>query len=986
MNNSKRFLPMLLGIFFSAAVFGQTGSVKGTVKDKSTGETMPGANVVVKGTLIGASTDFDGAFTLNGVPAGDITIEASFVGYVVSSRQIRVTANQTITVNFELTPDALSLEEFVVIGYGVQKKSDRTGAVASISASEMNAGVLQDPVQGIQGKIAGVTVTKRGGDPNAGFDVKIRGASALATGTSPLYVVDGIPGVDPTTIAPEDIESWNVLKDASAAAIYGSRGANGVIIITTKRGSKGAETSSIDFNTFVSADMVARRLDLLNAEEIRQYVKDNNLNFQDGGGNVDWQDEIYRTGLSQNYNLSFTGGTKNSAFRTSLSHQDFTGVVKGTQKKRTIGRINLDQKALNDKLTVSAGLSGTFERNDYISYSGNGPNDIFYQAFQRNPTDPVRDDKGNYYDTQRSFNYWNPLALIDNIQNERDAKRFFGFMKAELDVYKGIIVGANLGYTRNDDESFYFEPSTIRLGTTTGYGRRGYSNFESKLLETTIRYQKEFGRHGMNLVGGHSFQQDMATGFSAQGNKPFINYTRSHDLSMLQTVNPGDIRSYKSTNRLISFFGRGIYNYDSKYFLTATLRRDGSSKFGANNKWGWFPSASAMWNITSESFMSNLDFVNNLRLRVGYGITGNQEFGNYNAIAYYISGGNSINFETGEETILFRFAHNANPNLKWEENAELNVGLDWGIFNDKVSGTFDFFKKNTYDLLGNYSVPVPPYPVDRIWANVGNFEVTGFEAFIQYYPVRKKNFDWKTTLVFTTYKQMVKSLSNDEFNWSELREGWLSGRGLVGDLNWTQIVEPGKPLGTWYMPEYAGLSQDGKFLFYTAAGGVTRELSLAERRVVGNAQPDFEIGWSNYFTLAKKFDFSFSLRGVYGYQIFNTTRLIFGNPIWLPDINVLRSALDEKARGLNDNPKLSSYYLEDGSFLRLDNLTLGYNLKNVGQIKNIRVYFASNNLLTLTNYSGIDPEITFSGTSFGLDQYNIYPKTRTFTFGVNVNL
>jgi TonB-dependent starch-binding outer membrane protein SusC len=983
----KKLLPLVFGVFIYSISFGQTGTLKGVVKDKSTGETMPGANVILKGTLIGASTDFDGLYTLENVPVGEVTVEASFVGFLPTTKTVRVNSNQTITLNFELAIDAVVLEETVVIGYGVQKKSDRTGAVASINASEMNAGVLTDPIQGIQGKIAGVMVSKKGGDPNAGFDIKIRGASSLTTSTSPLFVVDGVPGVDATTIAPEDIESWNVLKDASAAAIYGSRGANGVVIITTKRGTtSGTRDASVDFNTYLSTDFVSNRLDLLSADQIRKYVADNNFNFQDGGSNVDWQDEIYRPGVSQNYNLSVAGGDKKSSYRASLSHQDFSGVIKGTQKKRTIGRINLDQTAFDDKLVISAGLSGTFENNDYISYSGNGPNDILYQAFQRNPTDPVFNDKNEYYETQRQFNYWNPLALIDDIQNIRDAKRFFGFFKADLDIYKGIIAGINLGYTRDDFESFYFEPSTIRLGTSEGYGRRSYGNFESRVLETTLRYTKDIGKGNLNLVGGYSFQEDFSTGFSAQGRKPFINFTQSNDLSMLQTVNPGDISSYKGSNRLISFFGRGIYNFDSKYFLTATIRRDGSSKFGANNKWGWFPSASAMWNITGEDFMSELDMINNLRFRVGFGITGNQEFDNYRAITYYQSAGNTINFETGEQSILFQFAHNANPDLKWEENSEINFGLDWGIFDDKVSGSIDYYIKNTYDLLGRYSVPVPPNPVDRIWANVGQFKVTGLEIFVQYYPVRKRNFDWKTSFVFTTYKQEVVNLSNEKYPWSELREGWLSGRGLVGDLNWTQIVEPGKALGTWYMPEYAGLSSDGKFLFHTAAGGVTRNLADAERRVVGSAQPDFELGWSNYLTFYKNFDFSFNVRAVYGYEIFNTTRLIFGNPVWLPEINVLQSALDEAARGLNDNPKLSSYYLEDGSFIRLDNLTIGYNIKNVGPVRNIRIYFASNNLLTITNYSGIDPEISFSGLSFGLDQYNVYPKTRTFTFGVNVNL
>lgn len=983
----RQLLLLMLVMVTTSVAFGQTATVKGIVRDKTNGETLPGANVLVKGTLIGASTDFDGKFSLQNIPAGNAEIEVSFVGYLPATKTVTLSVGQTLELNFELAADAVALEEYIVIGYGVQKKSDKTGAVASIDSKDMNAGVLTDPVQGIQGKIAGVSVSKKGGDPNAGFDIRIRGAASLKSSTSPLYVVDGVPGVDPTTIAPEDIESFNILKDASSAAIYGSRGANGVVQITTKRGkSDGAKEATIDFSSYASADFVAKRLDLLNAGQIRDYVTAKGLNFQDGGSSTDWQDEIFRTGISQNYSLSIGNGNKNGSYRASLSHQDFTGVVEGTQKKRTIARINLDQSTFNDRLKISAGISGTFERNDYISYSSNGPNDVLYQAFQRNPTDPVYDDEGEYYETQRQFNYWNPLALINDIQNDRDAKRFLGSFKADLELFKGFYIGTNLGYTRDDYENFYFEPSTLRLGTTSGFGKRAYGNFESRVLETTLRYVKDFGKSDLNLIGGHSFQEDFYTGFSAEGDKPFINYAMSNDLSILQSVNAGDIKSYKSSNRLISFFGRAIYSYDSKYFLTATIRRDGSSRFGVNNKWGWFPSASFKWNIAGEDFIKDIEMINALGLRIGYGITGNQDFDNYKAIEYYIASGNTINFETGEEAILFKFAHNANPNLKWEENAELNIGLDWGLFGDKLSGSFDYFIKNTYDMLGEYSVPVPPYPVDRIWANVGKFSVKGFEMNIQYYPVRKKNFDWKTSLVFSTYKQEVISLSNDQFNWSELRDGWLSGRGLVGDLNWTQIVEPGKQLGTWYMPEYAGLSTDGKFLFYTAAGGVTRNLADAERRVVGDAQPDFEIGWSNYITFMKDFDFSMSLRAVYGYEIFNTTRLIFGNPIWLPEINVLQSALDEAARGLNDNPKLSDYYLEDGSFLRLDNVSLGYNIRNLGLVKNIRVYVASNNLLTFTNYSGIDPEISTSGTSFGLDQYNVYPKTRTFTFGVNVNL
>ncbi len=982
----KQLMPLAFVMLGIATAWGQTGGVRGVVTDRSTGETLPGANVLITGTLTGASTDFDGKYLLENLQPGQIQIEASFVGFLPTTQTVTIVAGQTITVNFALGIDAIVLEETVVIGYGVQRKSDRTGAVASLNANEMVGGVLTDPLGGIQGKIAGVTVTKKGGDPNAGFDVKIRGASSLATGTSPLYVVDGVPGVDPSTIAPEDIESWNVLKDASSAAIYGSRGAHGVIIITTKRGSQMKKGSEINFNSYISIDQVSNRLQLLSADQVRKYVADNNIvNFSDGGANTNWMDEIYRRGMSQNYNLAISGNDENSSYRASISHNNFDGVMIGSNKERTIARLNLDQNAFDNRLKMQAGLSGTFEQNTYINYGGWGRNSIQFQAFQRNPTDPVYGPDGEYYEIERDFDYYNPIALVNEIQDERSAKRFFGFFKADLDIYKGFSAGVNLGYTRDDQESFYFEPSTLYIGKEQGYGRRAYGNFESKLLESTIRYNNDFGRHNINFVAGHTWQEDMVTGFSAQGRGPFLNYVQSHDLSNLLSVNAGDINSYKETSKLISFFGRAMYNYGSKYYLTATIRRDGSSKFGINNRWGWFPSASAMWNIGSEDFMSGInDILNDLRLRVSYGLSGNQNFGRYNAIEYYVRTGNTINFETGEDAVLFGFAHAANTDLKWESNAELNIGIDFGFLQDKISGSVEYFRKNTFDLLGQYSVPVPPYPVGRIFANVGQIQVNGFEMFVQAYPVRTRNFDWKTAVVFTTYKQEVVKLSNEEFEWTSQRGGGVGGRGLVGDN--TQVVREGLPLGTWYMNEYAGLSADGKWLFHTAAGGVTRRPEDAELRILGNAQPDFELGWSNYFTFFKDIDMSFSLRAVYGHQIFNTTRLFFGNPRLLPTLNVIEDALDEAARGLDDIPRTSSYYLEDGSFIRLDNLSIGYNLRNVSAFKNIRVYFASNNLLTITNYSGIDPEINFSGLFFGLDQYDVYPKTRTFTFGISVTL
>ncbi len=969
----------------TSLTFAQISIVTGTVSDPVENMPIPGVTIVVKGTTSGTITDLDGKYSIN-LPEGGTTLIYSFVGYATQE----VIVNGRTSIDIELEESVVELSEVIAIGYGTQKKSDKTGAVSNIKSSELNTGVLTDPIQGLQGKSAGVSVTKKGGDPNAGFSVKIRGSSGLFSDTDPLYVVDGVPGVDPTTISPDDIESYNILKDASSTAIYGSRGANGVIIITTRKGSF-KNPSRVEFNSYVSIDNVANRLDLLSGDQLRKYASDNNLSFNDGGANTDWQDEIYRSAISQSYNLAASGGSENSNYRVSLTHSDFEGVVIGSSKQRDLGRINVQQKAINDKLNIQASLAGTFETNEYIQYSGSGPNDILYQGIQRNPTDPVYNPDGSFYEIQRDFNYYNPVALANEIQNEREAKRFMGNLKADLEIIKGLIVGVNLGYIRDDSESSYFEPSYVRNSTSTGYGRKGYDNMSSKILETTISYTTTFNEgHNLNLIGGYSFQEDNYSGFFAQGTEPLSDYVKAYNLGALNSVVVGDIGSYKNSNRLISFFGRGVYNYNNKYYLTATVRRDGSSRFGENNKWGWFPSASVGWNIRNESFMENAGFLSQLKLRAGFGITGNQEIGSYHAISSAVVSGPTINPETGEDAILFTISHNANPNLKWEENGEVNLGVDFGFLSNKISGSLDIYKKVTYDLIAPYAVPVPPNIVPTTWGNAGKIGNKGIELFVQAFVINNRNFDWKTSLTFSMNKQNVISLSDSTkgYNWSEgdKKQGWLSGRGLVGDQNWTQLVEEGFELGTFYMPEYAGLSSDGKFLFYTEAGGVTRNVDEAERRVVGHALPDFEIGWSNYFTFLDNFDFSFALRAVVGFDVLNVTRMVFSNPTVLPSLNGLTEVLSEVERGVTDFPKVNSYYLEDGTFLKLDNVTLGYNFPvgKVDWLGKLRVYASSINLLTITGYSGIDPEISYNGLSFGLDQYNVYPKTRTFTLGLNV--
>ncbi len=962
--------------------------LKGIVTDGATNEPLVGANILVPSTSIGTVTDIDGKFELK-VPETATELEFRFIGYQAQT----ITIGDKSSFDIKLSAGEL-LEDVIIIGYGTQKKSDKTGAVASVTAEELNKGRLSDPIQSMQGKAAGVIVSKQGGDPNEGFSVNIRGAAGLTTGTGPLYVVDGVPGVDPTTLNPDDIASFNVLKDASSTAIYGSRGANGVVIITTKgAGIKQGEEvkqSSVEYSGFVSFDNVARKLNFLSADQVRNFTAQNpDFTFIDEGGNVDWQDEIFRQGISHAHTVAFAGADRNSSYRASLSSNNLLGIIEGSGKDRYIGRLNLTQKGLNGRLTLQARMSATIEENEYITYGdGITPNNVLYQAYRRNPTDPVFNADGSYFETDKSFQYFNPIAIINDFQNNRKAKRLLGNFRADLEIFKGLIGSVNFAYIRDDDENYYFEPSFTASNTTNGLGRREYDNFESSLVESTLNYNTKLNEvHSLNIIGGHSYQINNEDGFKAQGENAQSDLLLSHNLGTLLDLEYGSISSYEKQSLLASFFGRVVYDFDKKYFLTATIRRDGSSKFGSNNEWGWFPSASAGWNLKREAFLADNPLISQLKLRVGYGITGNQEIDPYLDNVYFIPTGTTIDPETGDPVISFGNDGdiNANPDLKWEENAELNLGLDFGLFKDKISGSIEFYQKRTYDLIYKYELPVPPNKNRFIYANAGEIKNTGLEATIQAYLVDKSNLNWKSILTFATNSQETVRLSNDLYDLDEIRTLFVSGRGLVGGENWTQIIQPGLEIGTFYMPEYAGLSEDGKFLFHTAAGGVSRDLEKAERRVVGSAQPDFTLGWSNYLTLGKSLDLSFALRSVIGHDILNVTRMVFSNPADLPTLNVLEEALEEFDRGLTSAPVVSSYYLEKGDFLKLDNFSIGYNFNNKNSLifKNLRLYLTGTNLFVLTNYTGVDPELNYGGFEFGLDQYDVYPKTRSFTVGVN---
>ena len=980
----RTIVTVLVMFVFAIITKAQQISVTGVIKDAVSGDAIIGANILEKGTTNGTITNFDGEFTITASAKG--ILEVKYVGY--QSVEIPIAGKKNLVI--ELKEDAIALGEVVAIGYGVQKKTDKTGAVANVKAEDLGQGVLTDAIQGLQGKAAGVVITKKGGDPNSGFSVKIRGASGFEAGTQPLYVIDGVAGVDPTTVAPEDIESYNILKDAASTAIYGSRGSNGVIIITTKKGAtgkNGENASQIQFNTNISTEQVANKLQFLNADQIRKYVADKNLvGFIDGGSSTDWQNEIFRTGFTQSYNLSFSGGNTKSNYYASVTNASWEGVMKGTSKERTIAKVNLSHKGLNDKLTISGSLSGTFEKNDYENYDGFDKDDIIYHAYSRNPTDPVNNADGTFYQSQREFNYSNPVAVISEIQNQRDAKRFYANLRADLEIINGLTLTANSGYTRDDNESFYFQPRESWITSTKGLGSRSYGNTSNKLFEGTLTYVKAFGENNINLLGGYSYQETNYDGFSANGRDAYSDYSTSNRLQTLLDVISGDISSYKGSSKLIGMFGRAQYNFASKYYASASIRRDGSSRFGENNKWGWFPTAALGWNIDREEFMTSVDWVDQLKLRASYGVSGNQEIGDYRSKIMYYTSGTGISVETGEKVITFSPAWNPNPDLKWEQTSEVNLGIDFAVLNSRINGSLEVYYKRTNDLLGAYSVPVPPNLASRTFANSGSMENKGIELNVQFAAIDTKNFKWKTTLTASHNEQKMLDLGEYAPADGVRKEGWLSGRGLIGDQNWVTGVIVGQPLGSFYLPVYVTM-KDGKFIYKSNSGGYTDQLALAKREIVGGAAPDVEIGWSNSMTFYKNWTLDFSFRSMIGNDVYNATRMFFDNPNNLPSLNALPSALDWAAKGRTDGPKISSYYVEDGSFLRLDYIALGYNIntsKINKWIKNARVSVSANNLFILTGYTGVDPETYVDGMSFGIDQYNVYPKTRSVSVGLNL--
>jgi TonB-linked SusC/RagA family outer membrane protein len=945
----------------------QQRTVSGRILNEA-GEALPGVNIVEKGTVNGQISDQDGRFSIT-VASSNSTLVFSFVGY--TPKEV-VVGSQT-NINVTLAESAVGLDEIVVVGYGTQQKRAISGSVANVTEKNFNSGITRTAADFIQGKVAGLTITTSTGDVTAEQSMRLRGTSSLTGSSEPFVVIDGVPGLSLNSVAPQDIESISVLKDASAAAIYGSRSASGVILITTKRST--TQRTMVEYSAYAAIDKISNKPDVLTADEYRQWARDNNVDISvfDLGANTSWFDEISRTGITQNHDLSVSGGGTSNSYRVSLSYLDQQGVIMDNYQKRLNARFILSQKALKDHLDLN--LSGGINQRDYqATATGN-----FVLAYNVVPTIPVKYPDGSWWDSDE-YDQGNPVRNMTYNLAPRKTGQMYVNGKANLLLFTGLTVGVNFYKERSSSDASNYTDSRTRYGrASNGTASRSFSTDDKTLIETTVNYARKFDRHDVNILGGYSYEDNHGQNARAQNRYFVTNLFTYNNLGAGEQLLNGDVSSGADMSRLISFFGRVNYSFADRYIVSATLRRDGSSKFGPNYKWGTFPSVSAAWRLIDEPFLASLkNVMDELKLRVGYGTSGNQSgLSPYQSLSLYGSSG--LYYDNGAWHTAYGVSQNPNPNLRWESTSMFNVGVDFSILNARLSGTIEYYKKNTTDLLYNYPVPVPPYMYSSMTANVGSMENKGIEVTLTGDVVRQENLRWTISINAAHNENKITSLSNDEFTTNVIKTGsaWVRG----GSTNTTHIIQEGYEVGQFFGPECTGIDENGLYILNDMVDGIPG-FTIGDYTYIGKAQPKLTYGINNTLTY-KNWDLNFFIRGVYGNDVLNFSKMSYANLQWLPGANVLHVALD---MGLKQSPFYNSYYIEKGSFARLDNLTLAYSIipTDLLGISRIRIYGTTHNLFTITKYKGVDPEVSMSGLDPGVEGREYYPKSRTYMLGINV--
>lgn len=995
----KKVIPLFFCIvLFPILLFAQgiaTKIITGKVVD-NTGNPIPGTSVKIKISNVGALTNGEGLYSIR-AKVGDII---TFSSVSFKDREIKVGSASVYNVTLESSVSVLG--DVVVIGYGKSSKKNLSSAITSLKPEDLNSGSISDVGRLLQGKVAGFNISSSG-DPNKRASIILRGASTINSPNGPFYVIDGVPGADISLIAPADIETIDVLKDAAATAIYGNRAASGVIMVTTKKGKKGA--TQVSYNGFGSIENVSSVLKLMDANQHRAYIQSQGLSYNpidDAGANTNWQNAVTRNqATSQNHNLSFSGGGEHNTYSASINYFDKQGILKKSNQERLIARLNIEQMALNDILKFNINVTNSNTKANFVPLQ----NTVLQQIANHLPVSSIYNTDGSFFENSNIPGYYNPVAIIENALDDSKENNFLASLNTEVKLPFNLKYNLSLSrqslstvgeqfynsyFGNYNSGSFYLAGSSL-VGNLFGTNGAAYKTlYENKqnTIETYLTWDENFGKHKINAVIGYSYLSNTYGNeiSSSSTNFPsdFIQYNN------FSLGNPYAISNFRialadgsAERRLISQFARVNYNFNNKYLIQASIRRDGSSVFGANYRYGYFPSVGLGWRIDQEKFMENQKVFIDLKLRASYGVTGNSDgISPFNAkVVYGITG---TYYNNGVQANAYGPLQGSNPDLRWERTSTSNLGLDFTLVKNVVSGSIDVYNKITKDMLYRYNISPALVPGGSIWANGGSISNKGIEVLLNFMPIHKKDFSWTSSFNLSHNKNEITSLKNPYTNGDSVLYVGPRGQGQTGAT--LEILKVGHPIGQFFSFDYQGKNSAGLSQFLKKDGTLTTSpLNGTDYFYVGDAQPKLLLGWGNTINY-KNFDFNVFFRGVFGNKIFNVTR---ANISFTPNAATNNLSYyvtpDDKITDAK-NSFYSNRYIENGNYVRLDNATLGYKLKpNIKGINSVRFYVTTNNLLTITNYKGTDPEVDQAGISPGIDDNNFYPKTKSFLFGLNVS-
>lgn len=970
-----RHLLILAGVLVAMAASAQQFTVKGTVKDMA-GEPIIGANVMVKGTTNGSITDVDGHYSVSGVGDASILVY-SFIGY----KNQEVACKGRREINVVLAEDLQALDEVVVVGYGSLSRKELSSSIVQVDKSKFQQGAMNNPMEMLTGKVAGLNVVNTASaNPNSGSSLQIRGATSITASNSPLIVIDGVAGGDIRNLSSQDIESMTVLKDAGSAAIYGTRGANGVILITTRKGAGEPGTAKVTYDSWFGINIAKPGPDILSPDEFRRSRRGT-----DYGASTDWYGLLLRDfSYDNNQYVSIDGSTKNGYYGASFNYKKATGIDLKSGREEYGGRFVIEQRVIDNRLQLNGSLNARRVNETW------GNDGMFDTALSMNPTMPLYDDNGNYYQPSSPTGARNPVAELRDIDNNGQRLYVLGTAEAKLNILRSEkhLLNTSLSYSLhyNDLKQQYFTPSTSGESYWNGYKGRAevmYQKWYTQRLEWLANYALTLEDHNIKVVAGYTYENSRWERLKASNNDFAYDNIKWHDLGSGSFLNAGkaSMASGQSVAKLIGTFGRINYNWKNLLMASASIRYEGSTKFGKDHKWGAFPSVSLAWEVANMNFMKGAsDVVKSLKPRISYGVTGRSDFDSYLSLATYSTKGSY--FMDGQWVTGYAPSVNANPELGWEKSVSTNIGIDFVLWN-RLRGSVDWFDRQSKDLLYKYTAPQPPYVYSTILVNVGTTQNRGIELSVDGDIFKGTKVEWTSGINYSYGTTKLKVLSDNMYQASYVE---LYQKPGVGSSEYFFRVQEGGKVGQFYGYEYAGV-EDGKMMIYTDEGGKVpvSEADAKYKRYIGNGTPTSYLSWSNTVRY-KNFDLNIFFRGAFGFEIFNMRKYGMGLQGCGTD-NVLRDAYLKDKDIVTGGGVISSFFLEKGDYFKLENVTLGYNFtpKPNKILESMRVFVSAKNLFTLTGYSGNDPSIvSVNGLTPGVDINSAYPVATQLSLGLTL--